>query len=204
MFDFSLIDMQTLTGQEGRMDEKQATILSAAFVMFARYGYSKTTMSDIASEAGVARQTVYNAFASKEDVLRAVVRASGERALAEFAEFLEGAPLLEEKFEAFQRLVPVAWYEAMTKTPDWAELMDGMNKEAANEIAAIETRWRDEIAAMIDAAPDVTLSDPAEIAEAAEFFYTASKNAKYGAQDMDSLMRRLATIRKAALLLLRG
>ncbi|MEO1554752.1 MAG: helix-turn-helix domain-containing protein, partial [Pseudomonadota bacterium] len=63
------------------MDAKTEHIVRAGWAMFARYGYAKTTMSDIATEAGVARQTVYNAFASKEDILRAVVRVAGEESL---------------------------------------------------------------------------------------------------------------------------
>ena len=51
------------------MDERHLDILKAAWAMFARYGFGKTTMSDIANEAGVARQTVYNAFSSKDSSL---------------------------------------------------------------------------------------------------------------------------------------
>ena len=56
------------------MNSRTQNILEAAQIVFARYGVSKTTMSDIAREAGVARQTVYNAFATKNEVLREVVR----------------------------------------------------------------------------------------------------------------------------------
>ena len=61
------------------MIDKTETILNAATVMFARYGYAKTTIGDIVTEAGVARQTVYNSFSSKEEILRAVVQRSGDQ-----------------------------------------------------------------------------------------------------------------------------
>ena len=41
-------------------------ILEAAEACFARFGITKTTLGDVASEAGVARVTVYRQFADKE------------------------------------------------------------------------------------------------------------------------------------------
>jgi AcrR family transcriptional regulator len=43
-------------------------LLDAVERMLARYGYQKTTMDDIAREAGVAKRTIYMHFASKEEV----------------------------------------------------------------------------------------------------------------------------------------
>jgi AcrR family transcriptional regulator len=51
-------------------------VLAAAGRLFVERGYVATTVEAIAQEAGVALQTVYNAFGSKAAVLRAVVEAS--------------------------------------------------------------------------------------------------------------------------------
>lgn len=37
--------------------------------VFSNYGFRKTSMSDLAEAAGVSRQTLYNRFTSKEDIL---------------------------------------------------------------------------------------------------------------------------------------
>ena len=37
--------------------------------VFSNYGFRKTSMSDLAEAAGVSRQTLYNRFKSKEDIL---------------------------------------------------------------------------------------------------------------------------------------
>jgi len=50
----------------------RAHILDAAKRLFEQHGYSATTMSAIAKEAGVALKTVYLAFESKSGVLRAL------------------------------------------------------------------------------------------------------------------------------------
>ena len=61
-----------------RMDHdltpRDAAILRAAKTIFIRFGVAKTTMTDIAVEAGVSRQTVYNAFPGKPELLRATTR----------------------------------------------------------------------------------------------------------------------------------
>lgn len=48
-------------------------LLNAAAAVIVRQGYDKTTMSDIAAEAGMSRGTVYLYFQSKEDLLESLV-----------------------------------------------------------------------------------------------------------------------------------
>jgi AcrR family transcriptional regulator len=53
----------------------RGAILDAAQRCVERYGVKRTTMSDIASTAGVAKATLYNHFRAKDDVLAALVEA---------------------------------------------------------------------------------------------------------------------------------
>jgi AcrR family transcriptional regulator len=48
-------------------------ILSAAENIFARFGYRRASMSQIAEEAGLTRQALYHHYASKEALFRSVV-----------------------------------------------------------------------------------------------------------------------------------
>ena len=48
---------------------KRAEILYAAHQLFVRYGFKKTTMDDLAAEAGVGKGTIYYYFRSKKDLL---------------------------------------------------------------------------------------------------------------------------------------
>lgn len=61
----------------GRTDSRVA-ILKAARTLFLDRGYADVSMDDIAALAGVARQTVFNRFGSKEAVFRAMVSAHWE------------------------------------------------------------------------------------------------------------------------------
>ena len=47
-------------------------ILDGAFEQFARHGFAKSTMTDIAMAAGVSRRALYNHFRTKEDVFKAL------------------------------------------------------------------------------------------------------------------------------------
>lgn len=49
-------------------DPLRQTILDAADRMFLRYGYRKTTIEDIAREAGIGKGSVYLHFQSKEEI----------------------------------------------------------------------------------------------------------------------------------------
>lgn len=48
-------------------------LLDAAQVLFSELGYGPTTFSDLASEAGVGRTTIYEYFSDKDDLLASLV-----------------------------------------------------------------------------------------------------------------------------------
>ncbi len=77
--------------------EVRSAVLAGAALCVGRWGLSKTTVDDIAREAGVSRATVYRAFpGGKEEILRAVVSYEEARFFAGLAQDLERATGLEE------------------------------------------------------------------------------------------------------------
>jgi Transcriptional regulator len=52
---------------------KKLLVIKAAQESFLRHGFEKTSMDMLADQAGVARRTIYNQFASKEALFQAVV-----------------------------------------------------------------------------------------------------------------------------------
>lgn len=64
---------QTLT------EQKRAAILEAALAEFEARGFRETSMDRIAETAGVSKRTVYNHFASKDALFRAITTALSER-----------------------------------------------------------------------------------------------------------------------------
>lgn len=65
------------TGREAPSTTREA-LLKAATTTFLRSGYDTASLERIADEAGVARRTVYNQFASKETLFRAVLDELGQ------------------------------------------------------------------------------------------------------------------------------
>jgi TetR/AcrR family fatty acid metabolism transcriptional regulator len=57
---------------ERKIRDRRTVILDAALRTFVKRGYPETKVAEIASEAGVAEGTLYNYFASKEELLLAL------------------------------------------------------------------------------------------------------------------------------------
>jgi AcrR family transcriptional regulator len=53
-----------------RSEPKVSALLDAAVGVFARFGFRKTSMEDVARAAGVSRQGLYLSFANKEELFR--------------------------------------------------------------------------------------------------------------------------------------
>jgi AcrR family transcriptional regulator len=56
------------------VEERKSQILAAAAKVFARKGYERATIAEIAKEAGVAEGSIYNYFKNKSDLLVSVPR----------------------------------------------------------------------------------------------------------------------------------
>ena len=59
-------------------DEVREALVQAARLVFARYGYKKTALDDIAHEARKGKSTIYYYFKSKDEIFKAVIDAEAE------------------------------------------------------------------------------------------------------------------------------
>ncbi len=66
-------------------DDIETRILDAALVQFEKVGVKKTTIEDVAKQAGVDRVTVYRRLGSRDDLVRAVVSREVGNLLAELS-----------------------------------------------------------------------------------------------------------------------
>ena len=53
-------------------EQSRQQIKDSAFELFARYGYSDTSVSGIARKAGISKGLIYHYFSSKEEILHAI------------------------------------------------------------------------------------------------------------------------------------
>jgi TetR/AcrR family transcriptional regulator, mexJK operon transcriptional repressor len=74
--------------EDPRITRSRVLIMSAAAQVFLERGYPGTSVDDVAAAAGVSKRTVYNVFADKEGLFRAIIGdaiATAERFSAQFA-----------------------------------------------------------------------------------------------------------------------
>src|SRR5262245_65870215 len=72
--------------------ERERRILDAGARLIERYGYDKTTVDEIAKEAGVSKGAIYLHFRSKEDLFEALLLRESERISELFFEYLMADP----------------------------------------------------------------------------------------------------------------
>lgn len=78
-------------------DRKRADILSAAVAEFRTFGFAGTSMDRIAATAGVSKRTVYNHFASKDELFTAILWQLWEASQAvDVAAYAPSRPLREQ------------------------------------------------------------------------------------------------------------
>ncbi|MFE9329021.1 TetR/AcrR family transcriptional regulator [Streptomyces sp. NPDC006925] len=84
---------------------RRTAVLDAALPTFARFGYRKTSMEEVARAAQISRPGLYFLFSSKEELFRAAVIQVLERDLAAAEHVLAdtGRPLPERLAEAFDQ-----------------------------------------------------------------------------------------------------
>src|SRR5579871_2572527 len=100
----------------------------AALTLFCRYGFKRTSMEDIAAEAGFSRAALYLQFRNKEDIFCDLARRLKEESMVQAeAALAEKLPLSERLKMAIEarmlRLIEIAY-----DSPHGAELLDEKNR----------------------------------------------------------------------------
>ncbi len=127
------------TRQQIAAEQTQRVVIEAAARLFLDRGYHDTSVAEVAAEAGVAVQTIYNSIGSKRDLLSGVLdfAAAGERAPVPVPRFMrEQAEHERDPHRVIDQLVEF-WREALPRTAP----VFGVIREAAavdTEAGALE------------------------------------------------------------------
>ncbi|WP_100964674.1 TetR/AcrR family transcriptional regulator [Bosea sp. FBZP-16] len=122
---------------KGRIEQ----IAEAALRLFARYGYKRTSMDDIAREAGVARATLYLHFKGKDDVFRAMLAGLGGRVETRCREALATPSPFSERLAALMEAHHGTAFAAFSAGEHLGELKAVMVAIAGAELAAFEATF---------------------------------------------------------------
>ncbi len=113
------------------MAEKVEDVVTAATQVFARYGYKRVTMADLAEAAHMSRPSLYLIFPSKEQVFRAVVARVFASMLADIRQGISRFPTAEEKLTFACEIWCVRPFEMILASPDARDLLESSYEFAA-------------------------------------------------------------------------
>jgi AcrR family transcriptional regulator len=126
----------------GDTEARRAVILDAALRVFGQYGYRRTSMDDIAREAGIAKGTIYLSFASKEEVFQALGQRLSQRMLAGAETARHRPGTTAGKLTAMH----AAWFgtyaETIRQSPHAAELLDAKHRLSADLVTDASRRYQ--------------------------------------------------------------
>ncbi|WP_193227878.1 TetR/AcrR family transcriptional regulator [Aureimonas psammosilenae] len=105
---------------EGRSKE----IVEAATGVFARYGFARVTMADLAKAVGISRTALYPLFANKAEVFDAVVRNHAAGFVIAVRSGLAAHASLETKLRFACEHLIVPGFEFVQAMPDARDLFD--------------------------------------------------------------------------------
>ena len=109
------------------MTSTKNKIVDAAIATFIRYGARKTAMTDIADAAGVSRQTLYDQFGSKDDLVEAAISRNTDLVLARISERLQDVDDLADQLDVYLRETVVRTFERLQTSEDVEDLISGHN-----------------------------------------------------------------------------
>ena len=132
--------------KEENLSSRQVRILESATAVFARYGYKKTSLDDVATAAGLSRQGIYLHFASKSELFRGVVRHFLEQSRLERIKVLTNKEIDVEKrlLEAF-----VVSHGAKVGTDNFQELFAAVNQLVGDVLHESETQFVAELTTVL-------------------------------------------------------
>ncbi len=123
------------------MNDRDLNIVENAFKLFAHYGVGKTSMTEIATAAKVARQTIYKAFESKEDLIFEALLYYGGRTKADIERDCAKTTDLGERLDILFQHMGVIPFEAMQMLPHLDEVLEIGDNLSDDRVARIKATY---------------------------------------------------------------
>lgn len=125
------------------------TLLDGAMQQFARHGFAKTSMADIARAAGISRTSLYNHFPTKEDVFKALSGRINDRVYGAVVTALSDSGPWEQRLLGIIN-ARVSWvYELLHASEFGRELINEKNRLCGGAVLAANDRFESLIKKML-------------------------------------------------------
>jgi AcrR family transcriptional regulator len=170
-------------------DGRRELVLTAALGTFARYGYRKTSMEDVAHAADISRPGLYLLFGSKRDLFSAAVTQALDRSLTAVTEVLADTtrPVREQLLDAFDHWTG-RYIGAMSRE------VNSMAEEYPDLLGPVVAEYPPRFAALLSAALAESLN-PAKAsrsAAVAQTLISTSIGIKHEVTTREAFLERLA------------
>lgn len=173
--------------------------MEAAQGLFLRYGVKRTSMGDIAREAGISRQTLYNTFPNKEAVLGAMIAQLADKVVVDIEAGLEKAADLGQKLDVFAKHIAIVHYDFLQSSPNAEDIIAGVTESAQKELAAGAKRNTKIICRVLEPYSDAIERNELTVPQVADFIQRSATTAKYDAKSRKHLLELLDVLRMSVL-----
>ena len=187
-----------------KSEDKRRRIVAAATSLFNRYGFKRTSVDQLAAEAGVAKPTIYAYFDDKEAIFRAVVEAVCDEMVAGAKDASERDAPIEERLAAMLSAKLTRYFELVLASPHAAELVDSHGTVGAEIVQRADRAF---LALLVRVIEESEL-DPKRLklgaTGAAQLLLRAASGAAYDAKTPAAHKRHVAEIVRAIVAGIRG
>ena len=114
-------------------ENKKEQILKAAGAVFARYGFSKTTMDDIGELVGMKKNSLYHYFANKEDIFCGIIEMDADEYFNTLQAALTEEKIASGKLKKHVQITSDFWGEKVNSY----QLVTSMQAEIVQRIAGL-------------------------------------------------------------------
>ncbi|MEM8750166.1 MAG: TetR/AcrR family transcriptional regulator [Pseudomonadota bacterium] len=122
-------------------DLRKESILRAAFDVFATYGFKRTSMDDIAKAADISRPGLYQSFANKKEIFRAIVTLWSDDVCSQLEQATNEEMPLEQKLRIMFEKAVAEPVNSVIAMPHGEELF-GLKNEYASDLFG---DWRETV-----------------------------------------------------------
>lgn len=195
--------VQAMTGKD---DEKRQRIVDAATALFSRYGYKRTSVELLATEAQLAKPTIYSYFTGKDAIFRAAIQSFCEGVLARAELASRSDAPIEKRIADMLVAKFTRYFELVQSSPHATELVGSHSELGKDIVERTDERFLRLLVSTLESERDL---QPARIGidsplRAARLLIRSASGAAYDAKTAPEHRRHIGELVRAIVLGMRG
>lgn len=195
--------MQAMAGKD---DEKRQRIVDAATALFSRYGYKRTSVELLATEAQLAKPTIYSYFEGKDAIFRAAIQSFCEGVLARAELASKSSAPIEKRITDMLVAKFTRYFELVQSSPHATELIGSHGELGQDIVERTDERFLRLLVSTLESEKDlrsarIGIDSPLR---AARLLIRSASGAAYDAKTAAEHRRHVAELVRALIFGMRG